>query len=130
MPEMFRRLARANVTVYSIDPCGLGGFEAWGGGKSARTQRAPLRHGSCVRGLQLAGAERAAAPGRSLARHKATIDMDFLQAASANTGGRAIVNTNDFEPGLNRLFEENGSYYLVGYVQPATNKPGHPTALK
>jgi hypothetical protein len=111
------------VTVYSIDPCGLGGFEAW-----VTTKALGL---GALRGpaVALPADYNWLAPSvtpqpKDLARHKATVDMDFLQAAAANTGGRAIVNTNDFEPGLSQLFEENGSYYLVGYVQPAANKPG------
>jgi hypothetical protein len=50
--------------------------------------------------------------------------MDFLMAAAANTGGRAIVNTNDFEPDLDRIFEENASYYLLGYVRPTSDVAG------
>ena len=123
MLDVFRRLQRANVTMYSIDPCGLGGLEAWVAAK-ARGLSA-LRSAT----LPLPADYNWLAPTvpprpMDLARHKATVDMDFLEAAAANTGGRAIINTNDFEPGLNRLFEENGSYYLVGYVQPEANKPG------
>ena len=33
-----------------------------------------------------------------------------------NTGGRAIVNTNDFAPGIKRIFLENSSYYLLAYA--------------
>jgi len=32
-----------------------------------------------------------------------------------NTGGKAIVNTNDFDPGIAQIFVENSSYYLLGY---------------
>jgi VWFA-related protein len=39
----------------------------------------------------------------------------FLQTMAENTGGRAIVNTNDFERGLTQIFRENSAYYLVGY---------------
>ena len=123
MPEVFRRLARANVTVYSIDPCGVGGFEAWVAAK-ARGLSA-LRAATTIPPADYHWLAPSVPPRPTdLARHKATIDMDFLEAAAANTGGRAIVNTNDFEPGLSRLFEENASYYLIGYVQPAANKPG------
>ena len=50
--------------------------------------------------------------------------MDFLLASASNTGGKAIVNTNDFEPGINQIFAENSSYYLIGYAAPSTNGPG------
>ena len=48
--------------------------------------------------------------------------VDWLQTVSDNTGGHAIVNTNDFEPGITQMFRENSSYYLVGY-QPTDVKP-------
>jgi hypothetical protein len=35
---------------------------------------------------------------------------------SYNTGGFPILNTNDAEPGVQQLFRENGSYYLLGYA--------------
>jgi hypothetical protein len=62
-------------------------------------------------------------PG-SLSEYMSSLSMDFLVTAAANTGGRPIVNTNDFENGLNNIFEENSSYYLLGYQQPAAQKPG------
>jgi VWFA-related protein len=31
------------------------------------------------------------------------------------TGGHAVVNTNDFVPGVKRIFQENSSYYLLAY---------------
>jgi hypothetical protein len=43
------------------------------------------------------------------------LKLEFLQTLSDNTGGRAIVNTNDMEPGIVQMFRENNSYYLVGY---------------
>jgi VWFA-related protein len=39
-------------------------------------------------------------------------------AVADNTGGHAIVNTNDFAPGIRQIFLENSSYYLVAY-QPS-----------
>jgi hypothetical protein len=43
------------------------------------------------------------------------IEVDYMLTLAANTGGRAIVNTNDFEPGIQSIFRENNSYYLLGY---------------
>ncbi len=36
-------------------------------------------------------------------------------AVAENTGGHAVVSTNDFEPGVRRIFLENSSYYLLAY---------------
>ena len=38
----------------------------------------------------------------------------FLTVAD-NTGGRAVVGTNDFEPGIKQIFLQNSSYYLLAY---------------
>jgi VWFA-related protein len=51
-----------------------------------------------------------------------SLEVDYIENVAAATGGRAVVNTGDFEPGLNQLFIENGSYYLLGYQ--STN-PAH-----
>jgi hypothetical protein len=50
------------------------------------------------------------------------LTRDFLEEVASNTGGRAIVNTNAFDEGLDGIFAENSSYYLLGYQQP----PGQP----
>jgi hypothetical protein len=42
-------------------------------------------------------------------------EVDYMLTLAANTGGRAIVNTNDFEPGIEAIYRENNSYYLLGY---------------
>jgi hypothetical protein len=56
--------------------------------------------------------------------------IDFLLAAASNTGGRAIVNTNDVEPGIEQIFQENGSFYLLGYQPPPKDPPGTLHRLK
>jgi VWFA-related protein len=43
---------------------------------------------------------------------------DYLETLAANTGGIAVANTNDFEPGVAQIYEENSAYYLLGY-EPA-----------
>ena len=43
------------------------------------------------------------------------LEQNFLRTMSANTGGRAVVETNDFTTGVKAIFEENASYYLLGY---------------
>jgi hypothetical protein len=123
MPRVLERMARANVTMYAFDPCGLDGLESYiaraaAGLPSLRqavTPPPPFYHWLDPD---------SAPPPRSLAHHAATLDMDFLVAAATNTGGRAIVNTNDFDPGLDGIFEENASYYLLAYVKPEKNEPG------
>jgi VWFA-related protein len=49
---------------------------------------------------------------------------EFLQTVSANTGGTAIVNTNDPAPGLVETFQQSGSYYLLGYSPSNERRQG------
>ena len=43
------------------------------------------------------------------------VATDFLLTVASNTGGHAIVLTNEFTPGIDSIFRENGSYYQIGY---------------
>lgn len=42
-------------------------------------------------------------------------EAGLLTMLAANTGGKAIVESNDFEPGIAQMFVENSSYYVLGY---------------
>jgi len=90
MTEVFDRAQRANVTVYTVDACGL-----------RRPEPPPLP----------ASAPKPAFPPTCVAG----LEVDFLVNIAAATGGRPVVNSNDFEPGLTAAFQENASYYLLGY---------------
>ncbi|HEX5070694.1 MAG TPA: VWA domain-containing protein [Vicinamibacterales bacterium] len=41
--------------------------------------------------------------------------IDSYLSVADYTGGHAVVNTNDFAPGIKRIFLENSSYYLLAY---------------
>ena len=43
------------------------------------------------------------------------IEIDYLQNVATVTGGHAVINTNEFGPGIDAIFRENSSYYLLGY---------------
>ncbi len=44
-----------------------------------------------------------------------------LRVLADETGGRALVSTNDFRHGLSRVLDDTGAYYLIGYVSPRPN---------
>ncbi len=73
---------RGNVTIYAVDPRGLGG--------------------------------EASHPGV----------RDTLYQLAGETGGRAIVNTNDFSVGLGRLLRETSGYYVIGYTPTRAEDDG------
>ena len=50
------------------------------------------------------------------------LNRDLLQTLSENTGGRAVVQTNDAAAGIAQAFSDTSHYYLLGY-QP-TNQRG------
>ena len=43
------------------------------------------------------------------------LEVDYLRAIAAETGGYSAADTNDFEPGITQVFRENTSYYLLGF---------------
>ena len=47
---------------------------------------------------------------------------NVLRNLASNTGGRAITDTNDPLPGIEAIFEENSSWYVIGY------RPTYPLA--
>ena len=86
----FRQAQRANVTFYPVDPTGLDGMQGY-----LRTR-----------------------VGATAAKYKTIALQDVLQETAANTGGRAIMNINEFGPEIGEIFDENKSYYLIA-IEPA-----------
>ncbi len=100
MGEIFRQAQRANVAISTVDPTG-NSLEAF-----------------IQQQLSMGGVRLPIDQAMDLAHKSAKAANDFVEAAAANTGGHAIVNTEDFGAGITQIFEENGSYYLLGF-QPA-----------
>lgn len=103
--KVFERAANANVNIYTLDVCGLRAppppsVSAFAAGRPMTSTAGYVRP--------------ACAPG---------LEVDFLRALANGTGGRALVDTNEFDPGVERILAENSSYYLLGYqsTQPASD---------
>ena len=96
LQQIFHDAQRANVAIYSIDPGGLGALESF------------VRNKMISAGLPAAAAI-------AVAQKEMNNDQDFLLSSASNTGGRAIINTNDFGPAVEAMFVENASYYLLAY---------------
>jgi VWFA-related protein len=97
--RLFQSAQRASVTIYPIDPTGLDGTRNF----------LAMRLGQTNLGL---------------ASYKSELQQDYLSVAAANTGGRAVMKTNDFEPGIKDVFAENESYYLVTFEPLNTTADG------
>ncbi len=95
--EALVRAQYGNVNIYSIDPAGLGGLEGY-----------------------LQSRVRVGASGTALvtpieAVMESHLHRDFLRSVAETSGGRAILNTNNFDAGVTSIFEANSAYYLIGY---------------
>jgi VWFA-related protein len=96
---------RSNVSVYAIDPRGLGGFEeiaSIGGAPEELRNESPTR--GVLSELQLA--------------------QNSLRTIATETGGFAAVNRNDFTDAFARIVRENSSYYLLGYYPTNDRRDG------
>jgi VWFA-related protein len=51
-------------------------------------------------------------------------DKGTLYQLAGETGGRPIVNTNNFAGGLERVFLDNTAYYILGYTPTRTEDDG------
>jgi len=97
------RAQHGNVNVYSIDPGGLAGLQFFlqnrtGGGQPVGTPAAGQPGGALVDAIQ-----------------RASLHRDYLRTVADNSGGRAILDTNDLGAAVDGIFRENSSYYLLGY---------------
>jgi VWFA-related protein len=105
MLDVFARASRANINIYSIDPGGYGGYE--------RYLQDPIRR---------AGRPAPMTVSDPTARNLAKLRRDFLEIMAGYTGASATVNSDEVETGIDRIFTEASSYYLLRY-QTSNGKP-------
>jgi VWFA-related protein len=99
---------RSNVSIYSVDVRGL---QAVVPGGDAR---------------QASGRGQAMFNGRGMSRQFAQLaaSQDTLVSLSADTGGRAFTDTNNFGAAFTRVQRDMSAYYLLGYSSTNRNKDG------
>ena len=88
--DLYRRAQMANVTIYPVDPTGLGGLEAF------LTSRTQVPHEAVARAATIAG--------------------DFLRTTADHTGGLVVTPTPDYGHALGRILQENRAYYVIGFT--------------
>lgn len=86
LSELTRAANRANVSIYTIDPRGLVGMPDLDETVDQTEWQDYIRK-----------------------------SQDSLRVLADNTGGYAMVNTNDFEKGLKRIDAETSDYYVLGF---------------
>ena len=97
---------RANVAIYGIDARGLGA----GADDLIEVQDLPTDAS-----LNL---------GTTAFYNEVRLGQDSLRVLSSETGGFALVNTNDFNGGFERLVADNSAYYLLGYYSTNARRDG------
>jgi hypothetical protein len=55
---------------------------------------------------------------------------DWSKSFAAETGGTAWSNTNNFSGAVDRIWQESGSYYLLGYAPPINDHRVHKIEVK
>ena len=115
---MLETAMRANVTIYPVDPRGLGhelegvsGIGVMPTGYSFPEGVEPLpTYG--IRDVE-----------RGL-KDELDGSLDALMTLAHETGGFAAINSNDFERPFQRIVDANSSYYLLGYYPTARATDG------
>jgi VWFA-related protein len=91
--QLVDRSNRAGVVIYGLDPRGL-----------------------VPTGISAADSVRRGGSGIAARRRAALLDsQDGLRYVAAETGGFAVVNSNDLGRGFGRIMNDQRGYYLIGY---------------
>lgn len=101
--EAVAAASRSNVSIYAIDPRGLTSL------------------GDDVVEISGLGADPQLGLGPRSLQRELQLAQDNLRMLATETGGFAVVNTNDFVTAFDRIVAENSSYYLLGYY-PTNNR--------
>lgn len=109
---------RANVSIYPIDPRGLG-HELEG---VSRLGAIPSRY-SFPEGVDPLPSYGFRDVERGL-RDELDGSLDALRTLATETGGFAAINRNEFDAPFRRIVEENSSYYLLGYYPTNRDRNG------
>ena len=99
---------RANVAFYPIDARGL-------------VAEAPL--GDATQGSQR-GTRAYSGAGQRQRRQRFNDQQDTLFTLAADTGGKALLNSNDLSVGMVRAQQDISSYYILGYYSTNSKMDG------
>lgn len=103
---------RSNVAYYAIDPRGLGLLFDETMAMSAPPEDPGLGIGTTSLAEEL------------------RLSQDSLRTLAEETGGFAIVNTNDFAGSFDKLIRETSTYYVLGYYPTNQKKDGRFRSIK
>jgi VWFA-related protein len=98
---------RANVSIYAVDPRGLTQLGDEMIAIASLSDNPQFREGT-----------------PSAFQRELLLAQESLIAMADETGGTAVVKTNDIPGALARIASENSTYYLLGYQTDASRSPG------
>jgi VWFA-related protein len=107
MKDAIAAATQNNVAFYTIDPRGLG---AMFGSESIEMTAPPEDPAYGISTQSLAS--------------EARRSQDSLRTLAEETGGIAVVNTNDFARAYDRIVHANSHYYLLGYYPKYERRDG------
>ena len=99
--EVFRDVNRNNASIYALDPRGLAVFE-----------------------YDIDDVPGGAAISLQNDRRSLQMTQDTLRMMSEQTDGRAIVNRNSLDKGLEQIVQDASFYYLLGYNSTQAQSDG------
>jgi hypothetical protein len=100
---------RANVAIYSIDPRGLANPDQ----DLIFANNSPGADDPSLGSL-----------GSRSAGREFVMSQNSLRQISAETGGIAVINQNDFAGAFDRIVRDNSSYYVLGYYSTNERRDG------
>lgn len=106
---------RAHVAFYAID---VGGLDTWSEGQSARSALDDVARTSREQGQKTSGAT-STAEIRVTERAEDSTRTNWkqpLKELSENTGGFAVLDTNDYRKPMGRLAADLGGFYEIAYA--------------
>jgi len=98
---------RANVTIFAVDPRGLTQLGDEAIAIQSLSDDPNVDYGT-TRGFA----------------NELLMAQESLISLAQETGGIAVVRTNDIAGGLTRIERDTSRYYVLGYVADPTNSPG------
>lgn len=104
LEEITRRANASEITFYTVDPRGL---EAGG------------------MGIPLSGVDETMAARSDMTSLERAGTQDPLVMMARETGGLALINSNDFGKGLSRVDEDTSVYYSLGVTLSKVSAPGY-----
>jgi hypothetical protein len=96
LQRVFGAATRTNTAIYTLDP----------------------------RGLAVSEYSTADVVTATMDRQILQQSTDVLRSMAEETDGRAIVNRNNFLPGLQQMIQDSATYYLLGYTSAAAPRDG------